>query len=33
MSSEADQIIGLYRRHAQAWAALRGSELRELKMD
>lgn len=29
MSTEADQIIGLYRRHAQAWAHLRGSELEE----
>ena len=29
MSREADQIIGLYRRHAQAWAYLRGSELQE----
>lgn len=29
MSAEADQIVGLYRRHARAWADLRGSELRE----
>ncbi|NVO26733.1 class I SAM-dependent methyltransferase [Donghicola sp. C2-DW-16] len=29
MSREADEITGLYRRHAQAWARLRGSEPQE----
>ena len=29
MSSEADRIIGLYQRHARAWAADRGSALVE----
>lgn len=31
MSAEAEQIIGLYRRHAQAWANARGSKLLEKK--
>ena len=31
MSTEADQIVRLYRRHARAWAELRGSDLQEKK--
>ena len=31
MSAEADHIIGLYRRHALAWAKHRGSDLKEKK--
>lgn len=31
MQTDADNIIGLYRRHARTWANLRGSQLRERK--
>jgi hypothetical protein len=27
--TEADRVVDLYRRHARAWAAARGTELRE----
>ncbi len=29
MTAQADRVVDLYRRHAQAWAAARGAKLRE----